>query len=205
MSKTFKELVEALRAREDESDKENKFIEDEDDPSYGAVGGDPRAEGEKVFAKAHGYPVDATGPNNTPYPAKDTDDVLNARKTIKTTHKIGPPESKVEQGTSKLPDQSGFKGSRTSTRANSTETRGDAEVVRTSPSAVKGLQESAFTQLQTIRFQDGDEAFVSAKSAAKIMDTVKSLKPDNAKKFQDTINSSPAGLMKMMKFAGGND
>lgn len=230
MSKTFRELVEELKKRENipspdsphisrpskkhEDEVENDYLENEDDPMHGSVGGEPRAEGEKVFAKAHLYPVtNRTAKNDMPYPAKGSDDVVNARGTKQTKHSPNAPgESTPKQGSSKLPEISAFNGSRSLTRANSQETRGDANPVRTSPSAVKGIQESVTSQLNkiqksggTLRFQNGDEAFVSAQNAKKLVSTMTSLKADNAKKFQDTINSSPAGLMKMMKFVGGND
>jgi hypothetical protein len=55
----------------------------------------------------------------------------------------------------------------------------------------------------SVKFADGDSANINPASAKKLLDTHSKLNPDNAKKFRETINKSPAGLLKMMKFTAG--
>lgn len=192
----YRDLIEALQKRK------------EDEEESGDVGKKPRAKGEAEFAAAQ-YPVDATGPHNTPHPS-GSDGVLNARATSKTD-KHDPPvpggdRKIVKQGTSDLKDQSGFKGSQTPTRRGD-KREGDIKIVRLSSSSV---QEDVIVQLeeiatgsipQNVIFEDGDSIMVKPKVAFKLMETYVRLKPENAEKFKERVNSGPSGVLAMMKFA----
>lgn len=219
MAKTFRELVEAMNKRtpreENEENDEAKVLK-------------PRAKGEQDFANAHGYPVDATGPQNRPSPGEGADDVLNARQT-KKSEKHEPPvpggeKSPISQGTSKLKDLSGFSGRASKTRANASAVAGDVKPVRTSKSAVKtvegpwkntmsdlpSISEDVISQLtsvasgkaSSVKFADGETAQVNPASAKKLLNVMSKLGRENAKKFRDTVNSGTEGFLKMMNFAG---
>ena len=208
MAKTFRDLVEALKKREE-------YEEGSED--YGNVGGRPRAEGEAAFADAHGYPVKVRGKGDRAYPSQGTDDVLNAnRNTKKDDHNL-PSHNRGEkrnitQGTSSLPgsEKLGFGDKRTSTAANKSEVTGDARPVRLSPSAVQPMQESMTTQLTkissagspgTVQFSDGDKAQVSPQLASKMLSKMHSMGP-SAPNFAKDLET-PGGFMKMMNLVGG--
>lgn len=214
MSQSFRELVERINKRRKEQD------DDENDLKYGNVGGKPRAKGEREFAKAAtGYPIeDPTDPSiNIPYPVKGTDDSLNARDTRKTKkHKPPVPGGEkeiVNQGTSKLPDQSGYKATKSKTRANADGIAGDTSVVRLSKSAVepKGVLVEDFKnslanisssgKAQMIEFSDGDKALVNPIIAKKILELASNMGP-NGKKTLQIASKSPAGMMKIMGMKG---
>jgi hypothetical protein len=140
--KTFKQIREAVKTEENPEAKELK----------------PRAKGEQAFADAH------TRQDN-PYPTKNTDAVLNARGMKQTTVKKEPAngdQSIVQQGTSKLADQSGFKGQQSKTKANVRADNGDTSVVKTSPTAVdKDSDEST-----TAKSSDGEKGIVRTSPSA---------------------------------------
>jgi hypothetical protein len=140
--KTFKQIREAVKTEENPEAKELK----------------PRAKGEQAFADAH------TRQDN-PYPTKNTDAVLNARGMKQTTVKKEPAngdQSVVQQGTSKLADQSGFKGQQSKTKANVRADNGDTSVVKTSPTAVdKDSDEST-----TAKSSDGEKGIVRTSPSA---------------------------------------
>ena len=90
MSKSFRELIEAINKKKDELR--------------------PRSGGEADFAKSQGYPAsdEIGGENDREYPAKGTDDVLNARKAKEThahNNKVAGERSPIQQGTSKTPSR----------------------------------------------------------------------------------------------------
>ena len=104
------------------------------------------SEKEKEFLDQHGNPVpdDGEGKNDKAYPAKNTDNVLNARPH-KETDMHNPPvkggeKKPIQQGTSKLQDFSGFKGSQTSPNRGDNR-QGDKTIVRKSESAVKPVKD----------------------------------------------------------------
>jgi len=140
--KTFKQIREAVKTEENPEAKELK----------------PRAKGEQAFADAH------TRQDN-PYPTKNTDAVLNARGMKQTTVKKEPAngdQSVVQQGTSKLADQSGFKGQQSKTKANVRADNGDTSVVKTSPTAVdKDSDEST-----TAKSSGGEKGIVRTSPSA---------------------------------------
>jgi len=140
--KTFKQIREAVKTEENPEAKELK----------------PRAKGEQAFA-------DANTRQDNPYPTKNTDAVLNARGMKQTTVKKEPAngdQSVVQQGTSKLADQSGFKGQQSKTKANVRADNGDTSVVKTSPTAVdKDSDEST-----TAKSSDGEKGIVRTSPSA---------------------------------------
>lgn len=129
MSKSFRELVEAINARKP--------------PMHGKVGGPPKAKGEEEFADENEYPVTTGGKDDTASPFKNADNVLNARKAKQTSNlsnKVPGERSKINQGSSEVKQLAGFKGSQTP--PNHGDTRdGDKKPVRTSKSAVSSVTE----------------------------------------------------------------
>lgn len=124
--KTFKQLREALSQ--------------EENPEAKALR--PRAKGEQDFYDAHTREI-------TDYPASNT----NKETKIADHQPNNGDRATIQQGTSKLSDKSGFKGSKTPlTRAD--KTQGDFKSVKTSPSAVKF--ESVFTNQPIINESDED-------------------------------------------------
>jgi hypothetical protein len=206
MAKTFRDLVEALKKREEAE--EEKY-------AYGNVGGPPRSEGEAAFADAHGYPVKVRGKGDKAYPTAGTDDVLNGNRSMSKddhnlpSHNRGEKEV-VYQATSKLPkNDMGFGDKRTDTAANKSEVKGDTKPVILSVSAVRPMSESMTTQLTRIsgskspgvvNFADGDSAQVSPKLASQMLSKMKSMGP-SASDFAKDLET-PSGFMKMMNVVG---
>ena len=223
MSKSFRDLVEALNAKTRTKNPSMK----------GHVGGKPAAAGEAEFAKDM-YPAKVGGENDKPYPVKDTDDKLNARKT-KQTAKAEPgvagEKQTPKQGTSSPSNPFGFKGSQTSPNRGDNR-QGDKKPVKTSPSSVKTVTESSkslkrFNEIVKIKeshqitedvmaqlkkiaagvsegkvnFADGDSTNVSPDTAKRMIAAQQKLAPQNAKKFAESINKSPEGFLKMMAFS----
>lgn len=128
--KTFRQLREALAK--------------EENPEAKALR--PRAEGEKEFYDAHTREV-------TDYPAKSV-----GGETKETDHQPNNGDRTApQQGTSKLADKSGFKGSKTPmTRAD--KTQGDFKPVKTAASSVNvpSFAESAFINAPIINESDED-------------------------------------------------
>ena len=94
---------------------------------------------------------------------------------------------------------------KTSTKANDNASPGDSSIVRTSPSSVKNVME----QLQDIKeasvpmnivYSDGDVVMINPSSARDLLEIHSKLNETNAKKFEDSVNESVSGLLKMMKF-----
>lgn len=213
MPKTFSKLMEEIQQNPE------------------AAGLKPKARGETAFATLQGYPPAIKGPNDKPYPADETDDVLNARDMKQTgMHKTDPPaqngETKpIPQGTSTLNDPSGFRGQQSRTNANIQAVAGDPKPVKLSPSAVptvngpwtnnmqkdlKAISENVVSQLVklapsggTIKFSNGETAKIDADDAKKLLGTVGKLNPENASRMKQMINSGPEGFMKAVKFLEG--
>lgn len=225
MSKSFRELIEALNARKTK----------EKAPTKGKVGGEPNTDGEKEFAKAHEYPVKKGGEYDRAYPTKNSDDVLNARKQKEVDMDQPGEKTPVEQGTSKLKDLSGFKDRKTVARQGD-KSEGDNQILRKSPSAVQAFKEEKVVKYfdkkvkekeleikeseeliedvaselnkiaesgksGKINFKDGDTTNVSPVVAKKMMETYNQLNSENAKKFRETINKDATGFLKMMNFS----
>lgn len=207
MSKSFRDLVEALNARK----RKEKY------PTDGKVGGKPYADGEKDFADAHGYPVKKGGEYDQEYPTKNTDDVLNARKAKEVDMDQPGEKNPVQQGTSKLKDLSGFMGKKTKNMGRGSKTQGDLDIV-TGPSTVKAFKEEVEEEIQedvaqalqkiaksgtsgVIKFADGDTTKVDSNTAKKMLAIHSKLSPENAKKFRETINHDAAGFLKVMNFS----
>ena len=180
--KTFKQLREAL-------DKAN--------PEAEALR--PRAQGEQEF-------VDTHTKNITDYPVKGS----NSPKMSTAEHQ---PEngdrSPIQQGTSKLADKSGFKGSRTPlTRAD--QTQGDSKPVRNSPSAVRSMKESAFVNQPVISESDedtisidllnGDSIEINEDTWNAVHEVFDQLNTGNREVFRSAINESADSFEKILDF-----
>lgn len=206
MTKSFRDLVEAINSRKAK----------EKAPTEGKVGGEPSADGEKAFAKAHGYPVEKGGEYDHAYPTKNSDDVLNARKQKEADLDQAGEKDTVQLATSKLKDLSGFMGKKTRAGRGDKED-GDKVAVRISPSSVEAFKEeveeiaedaivSELAKIvksgkpSKINFKDGDATLVNAITAKKMMEIYNQLNPDNAEKFRETVNKNAAGFLKMMNF-----
>jgi hypothetical protein len=159
MSRSFRDLVEALKAKEEKSELK------------------PRAKGEEDFAADQGYPPKIGGPNDRPYPEKGSDDVVNARKAKKTNMHDNPvPGNETGkqpmQGSSKAPELKTYREiiaglKQTDGGRGYQLDNGDKKIVRTSPSAVHGV--------------DLDEAAATRKhfrAAAKMISDMKGTVPD---------------------------
>lgn len=209
MSKKYRDLLQSISEAKLRKGQE---IEGDDDEQVLQ----PRADGERDFAKSQ-LPVHVGGPMDRPTPTKNSDNVANARSMKPTTPKgnAGSGDRTFpRQGTSILPDKSGFKWQRSVTPANNRGERGDAQIVRLSPSAVKmpdNLGEDVTDQLERIAdggapgdviTSDGHVTVIHPTGARSLLETFRQLNPQNAEKFRASINEGPAGLLKMMKFVG---
>ena len=228
MSKSFRELVEAINKRAEtssHSEKEFSF----DDKAHG-----PKPAGEVEFAATQGYPVKVGSENDKVYVYPKTDDLLNARKMKQANHSntTNGERSVVSQGSSKMNDASGFKDKQMP--ANYGDKRqGDMKPVR-GPSSVETYKEEnqtfaeLFNRTQSevneeqivedvasmlmkishtgkpgeVTFDDGDTTTVNVTTAKRMMETYSKLNSQNAEKFRSTINGSATGFLKMMKFSG---
>ena len=184
--KTFKQLREAVKREENP---EAKSLE-------------PRAEGEKQFKDMHtktvmDYPVSGEGGD-----------------TSKTKHQPSNGDrAPIQQGTSKLSDQSGFKGSKTPmTRAD--KTQGDFKPVRTAPSSVggnwSGYAESVFVNapvisesdedVMTIELMNGDEIEINSDLYDAIQETYSQLNTGNQMIFRSAVNEGIDSFERILEF-----
>jgi hypothetical protein len=188
--KTFKQLREAVSKKDAESDELK-----------------PRAKGEQDFADAHNQ-------HDTAYPAKNTDNVLNAKSASQATHQPNSGDrSVIKQGTSDLADKSGFKGQQTKTRANSVNGNGDKTPVR-GPSSAQAYAEEVFSERSTItessedtyeiELENGDVVEVNEETLDIITDTYSKLNAENQEMFRDMINQSADSFSTIMDFVASN-
>jgi len=181
--KTFKQLREAL---------------DQKNPEAAAL--KPRAKGEQDF-------VDMHSKNDKEYPVAGTDAALNARSMgTKDHHPQNGDRAIVQQGTSKLADQSGFKGSKTPlTRAD--KTQGDLKPVR-GPSSVKA--ESVFDNITTIEegvsieLSNGDIVELDVDQLDSIQEVFEQLSTANREVFKSQITESLESFDKIFQFVQNN-
>jgi len=181
--KTFKQLREAL-------DKKN--------PEAAAL--KPRAKGEEDFADAHTK-------DDKEYPAAGTDAALNARSMgNKDTHPKNGDRDVVSQGTSKLSDQSGFKGSKSKKNAADKE-GGETSPVR-GPSSVKA--ESVFDNITTIEegvsieLSNGDVVELDVDQLDSIQEVFAQLSTANQEIFKSQITESLESFDKIFQFVQNN-
>jgi hypothetical protein len=190
--KTFKQLREAVSKKDAESDELK-----------------PRAKGELDFANAHTQ-------HDTAYPAKNTDNVLNAKSIGQTKHQPNNGDRGViKQGTSDLADKSGFKGQQSKTRANSANANGDKVPVR-GPSSAQAYAEEVFSDRSTItessegedifeiELENGDVVEVNEETLDIIAETYARLNPENQELFRDMINQSADSFSTIMDFVASN-
>ena len=154
----------------------------------------PRATGEQDFEDIHkikktDYPVSGEGGNTS----KATHQPDNGDRGI------------IQQGTSKLADKSGFKGSKTPlTRAD--KTQGDFKPVRLSPSAVKESVFKAITVSESneddifIGFMNGDSATINEDTYEAIQDIYQKLNNENQKIFHTAVNESAESFERILDF-----
>jgi hypothetical protein len=154
----------------------------------------PRSTGEQDFANLHkvkdtDYPVSGKGGNTT-----------------QTTHQPNNGDrGPIDQGTSKLADKSGFKGSKTPlTRAD--KTQGDMKPVRLSPSAVKEsvfdnatFSESVEDEID-IELENGDIATINTDILEAVQDVFEQLSPDNQEIFRTAVNESAESFERILDF-----
>ena len=189
--KTFKQLREAVSVSK--KDAESDELK-------------PKAKGEQNFADSHTQ-------HDTAYPAKNTDNVLNAKSVNQATHQPNNGDRGViKQGTSDLADKSGFKGQQSKTRANSS-SQGDLTPVR-GPSSVAAYAEEVFSDRSTIvesseemfeiTLENGDIVEVNEETLDIITDTYARLNPQNQEMFRDMINQSADSFSTIMDFVASN-
>lgn len=187
--KTFKELRESVSKKDTESDMLK-----------------PKAKGEADFAALHTQTDHA-------YPAKNTDNVLNAKSAIQAKHQPNTGDRNViKQGTSDLADKSGFKGQQSKTRANSSK-QGDLTPVR-GPSSAQAYAEEVFSNRSTItesseetyeiELENGDVVEVNEETLDIISDTYSRLNVENQEMFRDMINQSADSFSTIMDFVASN-
>jgi hypothetical protein len=179
--KTFKQLREAIDAANKSAPDERKALK-------------PRSKGETDFYNLHkvqttDYPVSGKG----------------GTTTEAEHHPENGDRSPVQQGTSKLADKSGFKGSKTPlTRAD--KTQGDFKPVRLSPSAVK---ESVFNSISfsesnedeiDIELDNGDTATINDETYQAIQDVFEQLSSDNQRIFHTAVNESAESFERILDF-----
>lgn len=180
--KTFKQLREAL---------------DKDNPEAAAL--KPRAQGEQDF-------VDAHTKNITDYPVKNAD---NSKISSADHHPENGDRSPVQQGSSKLADKSGFKGSKTPlTRAD--KTQGDFKPIRNSLSSVTSMKESLFVNQPMISESEEDTIFIELMNGDSIeinedtWDAVHEvfgqLNTGNREVFRAAINENADSFEKILEF-----
>lgn len=182
--KTFRQLREALAK--------------EENPEAKALR--PRAQGEQDFYDAHTREV-------TDYPAKSV-----GGDTKETDHQPNNGDRTApQQGTSKLADKSGFKGSKTPlTRAD--KTQGDFKPVKTSPSAVQppSFGESVFISAPVISESDedvmefelmnGDVIEINADIYNSIHEVFHRLTTGNQAVFKAAVNESVDSFERILDF-----
>jgi len=181
--KKFKELREALEKK---------------NPEAAAL--KPRAKGEEDFANMHTK-------DDKEYPAAGTDDALNARSMgSKDHHPKNGDRAVVQQGTSKLADQSGFKGSKTPlTRAD--KTQGDMTPVR-GPSSVRA--ESIFDNITdldegvSIELSNGDVVELDVEQLEAIEEVFAQLTTSNQEVFKSQITESLESFDAIFQFVQNN-
>jgi hypothetical protein len=182
--KTFRQLREAFKK--------------EENPEAKALR--PRAEGEKDFYDSHtrevkDYPVKSAGGN-----MKQGDH-----------HPSNGDRSPIQQGTSKLADKSGFKGSKTPlTRAD--KTQGDFKPLKISPSAVQSpsFAESVFVNRPVINESDedvmevqllnGDEIEINADIYNAVHEVFYNLSTGNQVIFKSAVNESADSFERILDF-----
>ena len=181
--KTFRQLREALK---------------DDNPEAKALR--PRAQGEEDFYDAHtrqttDYPVSSKG-----------------GETKEAEHQPNNGDrAPVQQGTSKLADKSGFKGSKTPlTRAD--KTQGDFKPVKTSPSAVQAptFGESIFVNQPvisesgndsiTVELLNGDIIEINEDTFNALVDMYEQLNTGNRVIFKSAINENIESFEKILDF-----
>jgi len=182
--KTFRQLREALKKEENPEAKELK----------------PRAQGEKDFYDAHTREV-------TDYPHKSAG---GEPKGPDADHQPSNGDrSPIQQGTSKLGDKSGFKGSKTPmTRAD--KTQGDMKPVRLAPSSVQAFKESIFVNAPvisednsdniTIELLNGDEIEINEDVFNAITDVYEKLNTGNREIFRSAVNEGIESFEKILDF-----
>jgi hypothetical protein len=182
--KTFRQLREALSK--------------EENPEAKALR--PRAKGEQYFYDAHKREI-------TDYPVK------SARGEMKQGdhHPENGDRSPIQQGTSKLADKSGFKGSKTPlTRAD--KTQGDFKPLKTSPSAVqsRSFTETVFVNAPVINESDesvmefelmnGDVVEINADIYNAIHEVYYNLNTGNQFVFKSAVNESADSFERILDF-----
>jgi hypothetical protein len=191
--KTFKQLREATAKKEV-------------NPEAAAL--KPRAEGEQDFYDMHKRETED-------YPVKGTSDKVNAQQAAKTLHQPGNGDRTApKQGTSSLPDKSGFKGSKTPlTRAD--KTQGDFKPVLTSPTSVGGkwsgyAAEHIFVNKPIIsessddsvvfELLNGDVVEINEDVYSAIVDMYEQLNTGNREIFRSAINESADSFERILDF-----
>jgi hypothetical protein len=182
--KTFKQLREAKK---------------EVNPEAAALR--PRAEGEQQFADMHTREV-------KDYPVKSA-----GGKTEQTVHQPSNGDrSPIQQGTSKLPDKSGFHGQQTPKRIADKVREGDLKPLKTSPSAVSvpAFGESIFVNKPIISESDNDTIEVELLNGDVIeinedvfnalTDTFEQLNTGNREIFRAAVNESIETFERVLEF-----
>jgi len=182
--KTFRQLREALGK--------------EENPEAKALR--PRAKGEQEFYDAHKREV-------TDYPVKSSGGEIKQGDH----HPQNGDRAVVQQGTSKLADQSGFKGSKTPlTRAD--KTQGDMKPLKTSPSAVQSpsFAETVFVNAPIINESDedvmefelmnGDVVEINADIYNAIHEVYYNLNTGNQFVFKSAVNESADSFERILDF-----
>jgi len=183
--KTFRQLREALAK--------------EENPEAKALR--PRAQGEQDFYDAHTREV-------TDYPAKSAG---GEPKGPAEHQPENGDRSPVQQGTSKLADKSGFKGSKTPmTRAD--KTQGDMKPVKTAASSVSvpAFSESLFVNTPVISESDesaieiellnGDVIEINEDIYNSLMDVYSQLNTGNQVVFKSAVNESADTFERILDF-----
>lgn len=179
--KTFKQLREAIDAANKAAPDERKALK-------------PRSKGETDFYNQHTKTV-------TDYPVSGKGGTTTEAEHQPENGDRGP----IQQGTSKLADQSGFKGSKTPlTRAD--KTQGDFKPVRLSPSAVKEsvfdcavISESNEDEID-VELSNGDVAIINEDIFQAIHDTYEQLSPDNQRIFRTAVNEDIDSFERILDF-----
>lgn len=181
--KTFRQLREALK---------------DDNPEAKVLR--PRAQGEEDFYDAH---------------TRQTTDYPVSSKGVETKEAEHQPNNgdraPVQQGTSKLADKSGFKGSKTPlTRAD--KTQGDFKPVKTSPSAVQAptFGESIFVNQPvisesgndsiTVELLNGDIIEINEDTFNALVDMYEQLNTGNRVIFKSAVNENIESFEKILDF-----
>lgn len=187
--KTFKQLREANAKKEV-------------NPEAAAL--KPRAEGEQQFMDLHKKDTED-------YPVSPNSHNANA-KVSKTIHQPGDGDRTApKQGTSTLPDQSGFKGNKTPlTRAD--KTQGDMKPVKTAASSVTipAFQESIFVNKPIIsessddsievELLNGDTIEINEDIFNALVDMYEQLNTGNREIFRSAVNESADSFERILDF-----